>query len=354
MEKVHVNAGKGYSVHIGNDILHSTGEILSSIFPKCRVAIITDDIVEKLYLPEVKKSLCDSGFDVCSYAFPNGEKSKNISTLSDILEFLAESRLTRSDLIIALGGGVPGDITGFASAVYLRGIPFVQIPTTLLAAVDSSVGGKTAVNLCAGKNLAGAFNQPRAVICDTKCLNTLSPKIFSDGLAEAIKYGILTDRELFDMFGSEIDSKTMIQIIKRCVSIKAEIVESDEFDNGKRRFLNLGHTVGHAIEKCSSFDISHGSAVAIGTVIIARAGEKLGITAKGTSASLVDMYEKHNLPVSTEFSAEELFSVALSDKKREGDTITVVFPSEIGKSFLNTIQVSELEHIIISGLEAQE
>jgi 3-dehydroquinate synthase len=274
------------------------------------------------------------------FIFPSGEQSKSIDTLASLLNFLATHKVTRNDTIAALGGGVVGDLTGFAAACYMRGIKFVQIPTTLLAMVDSSVGGKTGVNLPAGKNLAGAFYQPEAVICDISTLDTLSEDDFRNGCAEIIKYGILADPKLFHTPIRE----NLIDVIARCVEIKRDIVGEDEFETGKRKLLNLGHTVGHAIEKLSNYQTSHGQAVAIGMAIIARA------SACCDAPEIINKLKQYHLPTNTTYSAKELARTCLSDKKRDGDYLTMIFPERIGKCVLKDVPVNELESLIKRGL----
>ena len=349
MKTIRIHASSEYDVIIDSGILNRTGELTLSVSGKCRACIITDDTVNALYADTVEKSLTDSGFDVIKYVFPHGEASKSTSTLVSVLEFLAENKMTRSDCIIALGGGVVGDLAGFAAAVYLRGIKFVQIPTTLLAAVDSSVGGKTAVDLSAGKNLAGAFHQPSLVICDYKTLDTLPEDIFADGCAEVIKYGVIGDRPLFDLIKNGV-KENIEQIISACVQNKADIVAADEFDNGKRQLLNLGHTVGHAIESRSDFSISHGSAVAIGMVIVMRAAVSMGLCEQGELDELLTILEATSLPTECEYSAKELTKIALADKKRKGGSINLVLPYSIGDSRLYKMSVDELEQFIERGL----
>ena len=234
-------------------------------------AVITDSNVDKLYSNILISSLEKSGYKVSKFVFDAGEQSKNANTFVDILEFLANSGLTRSDCVFALGGGVVGDIAGFAASVYLRGIKFVQIPTTLLAAVDSSVGGKTAVNLPAGKNLVGAFHQPSLVLCDLDTLDTLPESVFQDGCAEVIKYGVIYDAGLFSHLAENGLAFEREYVISRCVELKRNVVEQDEFDTGARQMLNYGHTIGHGIEAQSGFSVTHGQAVAIGMAIVSRA-----------------------------------------------------------------------------------
>lgn len=349
MKTVKVNASTSYDIIIGKDILPSLGEFCRERIKPCRVCIVSDSNVAPLYLEKAKASLLASGFDVISFIIPAGEESKSAASLVALLEFLAEERMTRSDITLALGGGVVGDLCGFASAVYLRGIRFVQVPTTLLAAVDSSVGGKTAVDLAAGKNLAGAFHQPSLVVCDYTTLDTLPDRIFSDGCAEVIKYGVINDKELFDRLSGGI-KENIEEIIERCVINKAKIVEDDEFDLGTRQLLNLGHTVGHAIELCSHMEISHGSAVAIGMVIVTRSAVKQGLCKSETLDELISVLEKADLPTACSYNASELTSFALGDKKRAGENISLVVPFGIGDSRLMKLPVTQLEDFISKGL----
>ena len=286
------------------------------------------------------------------FVFPAGEASKNIHTLSHLLEFLAKEEMTRTDMIVALGGGVTGDLAGFGAAVYLRGIPFVQIPTTFLAAIDSSVGGKTAVDLEAGKNLAGAFYQPKLVLCDTDVLQTLPEVVFADGIAEALKYGVLGDAALFEKIAGGDFRQDLEKIIETCVSMKRDVVEEDEFDTGKRQLLNLGHTFGHAIEQKSHFQMTHGHAVAIGMHLIAKAAEAKGIAEKGTAATIAKALEQNQLPKETEFSPAEVAEGTLRDKKRRGGTISFVFPKKIGDCEIVKIPVEEVEALARTAMES--
>ena len=351
MKKITVNASKKYDVLIGNNLLKKAGEICSNYIGACKAAIITDSNVAPLYLNTLEDSLVSSGYTVTSLVFDAGEKSKNANTLIDILNFLADSEITRSDCIFALGGGVVGDISGFAASIFLRGIKFVQIPTTLLAAVDSSVGGKTAIDLGDKKNIVGAFHQPSLVICDCSLQDTLTDDIFYDGCAEVIKYGAINDRPLFDLL-SDGFKENIEEIVFSCVDNKRRIVEEDEFDTGKRQLLNFGHTIGHAIEKCSAFKISHGSAVAIGMVIVTRAAHKCGFCDKKALDDLISILKKAELPTTCEFNSKELVEVAFSDKKRMGNSITLVIPYAIGDCRLYTLPISELECFIEKGLSS--
>ncbi len=301
MKRIKVHASKDYDIIIGKELLDSAGKLCrEALGGICRLCLITDDIVAPLYLDRVHQALERAGFDVFYYVIPHGEDSKSAENLIELLEILGESHLTRSDALVALGGGVVGDLTGFVAATYLRGIRFVQIPTTLLAAVDSSVGGKTAINLQAGKNLAGAFHQPSLVLCDTDTLDTLPSHIFADGCAEVIKYGVINDRALFDSLSAGLQ-KNIAEIIAACVESKAAIVEQDEFDQDTRQLLNFGHTVGHAIELCSEFSISHGSAVSMGMVLITRAAVRLGFCSPSALDELLTLLRAQDLPLDCPF-----------------------------------------------------
>lgn len=341
MKAVHVKASREYDIIIGNNI-----ELPKTSTPGRKLALISDDKVWALYGKAAEAKLTDCGYRVVSYTFPNGEASKNITELSRILEFLAAENLTRTDMIAALGGGVTGDMAGFAAAVYLRGIEFIQLPTTLLAAVDSSVGGKTAIDLEAGKNLAGAFWQPSGVYCDCHTFKTLAPEIWADGMAEAIKYGMILDRELFERFEKGFSEEEYPDMIAACVGIKRDVVEEDEKDTGKRQLLNFGHTLGHGVEKCSNYKVSHGHAVAIGMILAAGLAEKIGFAEENCSKRLEALLLKNRLPVSTDIPMEELVKAAAVDKKRKGNRLTLILPKRIGDCRLYDINIEELEALL--------
>ncbi|MGI5971882.1 MAG: 3-dehydroquinate synthase [Oscillospiraceae bacterium] len=350
MQKVTVNASKKYDVIIGSGLLQQTGRLIGALRNACCAAVITDDKVEALYYGALRTSLEHAGFCVHKYVIPNGEASKNLSVFADILEFLAGAGLSRSDIVIALGGGVVGDLAGFAASCYLRGVDLIQLPTTLLSAVDSSVGGKTGVDLKSGKNLAGAFWQPSLVVCDIDTLSSLPRSVFSEGLSECIKYGVIGDRELFGKLKAGCPRSGLEGVVLSCVRQKADLVEKDEFDNGVRQYLNLGHTFGHAIEKCSSYSIPHGQAVAIGMSIASKSGEKRGITEAGCHFEITAALKNNSLPYECSYGAHELAAASMSDKKRRGDYITLVIPKRIGKCVLHRIEASELEGFIADGL----
>ena len=350
MQTVTIDASTRYDVLIGAGLIDRSGELTARRLKPCRCFIVTDDTVDELYGDRVQISFSYSGFEVHRYAFPAGEASKTLSTLSDILEAMAEARMTRSDLVVALGGGVPGDIAGFAAAVYARGIRFVQIPTTLLAAVDSSVGGKTAVDLRAGKNLAGAFHQPALVVCDTDVLRELPEDVFSCGMGEVVKYAVLYDEALFARLEKGELLGDLDDIVSQCVRWKRDVVAGDEFDTGARAFLNLGHTFGHAIEQCSRFTVLHGQAVGIGTLMAASAANCPEAMVRRLAACL----QANGLPTHCPYDAKALSQAALSDKKRSGDAITLVVPEAIGRCVLRKVPVSELPAWFERALAVQE
>ena len=349
MITVHVNASRAYDVLIGPGLLSRAGELMRNVIRTCRAVIITDSTVNALYGDIVEKSLIHAGYSTLRHVFPAGEQNKNLETLRDILEFLAENHMTRTDVIVALGGGVTGDTAGFAAAVYARGIRFVQIPTTLLAAVDSSVGGKTAVDLRAGKNLAGAFHQPSLVITDTDVMRALPKALLSDGAGEMIKHGVLSDPEMFNWLCQPDWIERLDEIIARNVSIKRDVVNADEFEAGLRQTLNLGHTFGHAIEKCSDFTLSHGQCVGIGLVIAAGAAHQPEVC-----KAIITANRSCGLPVRSPYPADVLTQAALSDKKRKGDSITLVLPESIGRCKLEKIDVALLKDAFKRGIEMAE
>ncbi len=351
MDIVKVSASKEYNVYIGSGFLDTVGEKIKEIKSPCRAVLVSDDTVFALYGERVKKSLSDSGYSVYEFVFPHGEDSKSMENFSKIQEFCAENSITRTDLFIALGGGVTGDLTGFAAGTYLRGVDFVQIPTTVLAMVDSSVGGKTAINLKAGKNLCGAFYQPIAVFADCETLNTLPNEIFNEGCAEIIKYGMILDKDLLEFLQNNDIRENVEYVIRRCVEIKRDVVVKDEFENGERKLLNFGHTIGHAIEKCSRLTISHGNAVAMGMAIATKGAYETGLSEKDFSSILLPILEKNQLPTVCEFSAEELYRASLSDKKRSLDTISLIVPDKSGLCKIEKIHVDDLQKFIRKGLK---
>ena len=350
MKIVEVTTAPAYSVLIGSGLLAQAGERIAAVHKPCAAALVTDDRVDALYADTVTRSLTAAGFHVVKFVFPNGEQSKTLETYSSLLSFLCDNGISRSDLIVALGGGVVGDLAGFAAATYLRGMEFVQIATTLLAQIDSSVGGKTAVDLPQGKNLVGAFWQPRLVLCDPDCLATLKPEVKADGLAEAIKYGMIADANLLHrLCRGDLDTHAD-EIIARCIALKAQVVEADERDFGERQKLNFGHTAGHSIEKNSNFSITHGHGVAIGMAVVTRACVRRGLTPAETWTELEAALLQHGLPTQSPVSAEVLAEGAFSDKKRRGGSITLVLPVEVGVCSLVPFQLEELKDFFQDGL----
>ena len=351
MKRIQVTASKKYEVLVGKGLLQELGQHCKNLTKAQKVAIVSDSNVWPIYGQRAVKSLEDAGFcGTVSYVFPAGEESKNGETFLSLLNFLAAEKLTRSDCIVALGGGVVGDMTGFVAATYLRGIDYIQVPTTVLAAVDSSVGGKTAIDLPAGKNLAGAFYQPKLVLCDIDTLNTLPGDIFRDGCAEIIKYGVLYDPQLFahlEEFGLDFDRE---DVISRCIELKRDVVAADEFDCGERQKLNLGHTIGHSVEANSHFTVSHGKAVAIGMAIVSRASAKQNICSAQTAAAIEEILRKFNLPTDTADSAAAIYEGALSDKKRFGNTVNLIIPVKIGSCIIHTVTTEALKTFIEAGL----
>ncbi|MBQ7415479.1 MAG: 3-dehydroquinate synthase [Oscillospiraceae bacterium] len=350
MKTIEVCASRRYDVCIGSGLLPMLGHYTKTVCKASKVCIVSDSNVFPLHGQTAMDSLIAAGFEAIHFVFPAGEESKSGTVYLQLLNFLAENQITRSDCLVALGGGVVGDLTGFAAATFLRGIPFIQVPTTLLAAVDSSVGGKTAIDLPAGKNLCGAFYQPNLVLCDTDTLNTLPEEIFLDGCAEVIKYAILYDAALFSYLtetGPDFDRET---IIARCVELKRNVVMEDEFDTGARMKLNLGHTIGHGVEAQSNFTISHGKAVAIGMAIVARAAAAIGICSHETKEQIIAIIQRFKLPTQTTYSADALLASALSDKKRSGGTVNLIIPAAIGDCPIVPTPVTELKSFIEAGL----
>ncbi|MBE6703354.1 MAG: 3-dehydroquinate synthase [Ruminococcaceae bacterium] len=350
MKEITVKASKTYRVQIGAGLLCAAGEKLRELFPTPRrVMVVSDDTVRALWGDRLIASLEAAGYTVYEFVFPHGEASKTAGTIVSLWEALAKANLTRTDFVAALGGGVVGDMAGFAAATFLRGIPFVQFPTTLLAMVDSSVGGKTGADLAIGKNLIGAFHQPSAVFCDTDTLGTLPTPIFADGCAEVIKYGYINDPTLLTMLQKPF-ADTPEEIIARCVSDKRDLVEADERDTGARQLLNLGHTAGHAVEALSNFSISHGSAVAIGMLVMAKAAVSAGLCEADLPAHMESMLKAYHLPTACPYGAEALAKAALSDKKRKGGSITLVLPDKIGSSRLYPLAADALAAFFAGGL----
>ncbi|MGI6766647.1 MAG: 3-dehydroquinate synthase [Lentihominibacter sp.] len=348
MNTITINTSKPYQMLLGRNLLANSGEFLANTLGSPRLCIVTDTNVNELYGGEDQPfmtSLTEKGFDVCKYVFSSGEKNKTLSTVEKLLDFLAMNHFTREDVLVAFGGGVTGDITGFTASLYMRGIRFVQVPTTLLAAADSSIGGKTGVNLSAGKNLAGAFHSPELVIFDHETLTTLSHENLLDGMAEIIKAGIINDAsiimDLRDYFrkgnsGAALfgNPDLLMSLLIRAIEVKRRIVEADELEADGRRLLNLGHTIGHAIEKCSNYKISHGQAVAI------------GIACMTDNRIITDILTAFGYSLSSGIPAGQLADSIKNDKKSKGRNVVFVVPEAIGQCRLKSVPFDLLEELL--------
>ena len=339
MKQLTIPVQPAYDALLGEGLLAQAGALTAGAVGGRHVLIVTDDGVAPLYLEAARTSYAAAGFTVETFVFPH----KSLQTVEAVLLAADRAGITRTGLFAALGGGLVGDLTGLSASLYLRGIDFVQIPTTLLAMVDASVGGKTAVNLSSGKNLCGAFYQPRLVICDPAVLRTLSPELFAEGMAEVIKTGAICDEGLLSRIAY---GDNLTGIIADCIRIKGEIVSQDEHDHGLRQLLNLGHTFGHALEKLNGYRIYHGEGVAVGMLIAAWAAEQHGLCEYGVYDELKAMLSMQHLPVTTPFTAGEVAENAMNDKKRRGDSLTLVLPSARGKSVLHPIRATELADFI--------
>ncbi len=338
--KLYVDLGKdSYPIYIENGILTRAGSYIREVFAGRKIMIISDDHVFPHYGQPLMKQL-SAQFECHQLVLPHGEETKSFQTLPSIYAALLEAKITRSDLIVALGGGVIGDLAGFAAASYLRGVKLVQIPTSLLAQVDSSVGGKTAVDLPQGKNLVGAFLQPKLVLIDPLVLDTLHKRFINDGMGEVIKFGCIRDAGLFQMLEahSSFDDlkEDLPAIIGRCVDIKRMVVEHDQFDTGERMLLNFGHTLGHTIEQYYHYGReSHGEAVAIGMYQITKLSEDAGLTAKGTSARIRKLLLTYGLPCECGLPLRDLTGAVAIDKKNLNNKLNVILLHDIGSAYIH-------------------
>lgn len=331
-----------YDILIKKGILSDVKDYVANIIKGKRIMIVTDSNVAPLYLNKVTSAFSNSDYTVESFVFTAGEKSKNLDTVSAIYDKLSECNFDRKDLLIALGGGVCGDICGFVAATYMRGVDFVQIPTTLLSQVDSSVGGKTGVNTAFGKNLVGAFYQPKLVLIDPDTLSTLTQKIFSDGLGEVVKYGCIRDLSLFEFLENNDVKDNIEHVIYECLKIKRDVVNEDEKENSLRMILNFGHTLGHSIEKLSDFCISHGQAVAIGMVLVTQASENNLLTEDGTTDRLIALCHKLNLETKCEYPLLSITQNAMNDKKGSSSALNLILIDKIGSYLIHKIEKSQL------------
>lgn len=346
MKKLTVNVNDKYDILIEKGLIKKAGELTKTVLSGKKLVLVSDTNVYPIYGDDVKSSLEAEGYDVYTYIFEAGEASKTTKTVIDMVEFMAQNELTREDGVVALGGGVCGDMAGFAAAIFLRGIKFVQIPTSLLAQVDSSVGGKTAVDLPQGKNLCGAFHQPSLVIIDPNVLDTLTEHYFADGMGEVIKYGCIKSETLFNRLENENPKDFIDDLIFECVDIKRQVVENDEKEHGERALLNFGHTCGHAIEKLWNFEtVSHGEAVGIGMVMITRVSENIGITEKGTTDRIINVLKKNGMKIEDTHSISEIVGAMNADKKRTGNGIKFAMLNSIGDSFIKPVENEDIKKI---------
>ena len=349
MRSVFVTASSSYEVKIGKGLLSSAGEEIKNRTKAKKAVVIAGENVFPLYGEKVIQSLQEQGLQVAYRMIPTGEKAKCLEEYEKLLHFFSSIQLTRTDVAVALGGGATGDLTGFAAATYQRGMKYVQIPTTLLAAVDSSVGGKTAVNLPGGKNQVGAFYQPSFVLCDPNVFDTLTEREFLSGCAEVIKDAVLFDKELFSLLEAGSIKEHIEDTIARCVQWKADIVKEDEFDTGKRRLLNLGHTFGHALETESRGKLLHGEAVSLGLAVIARAASAKGYCSSETCERILSLLQKFGLPIETDIPAENLTGTLLLDKKMADGKLNLIVPVRIGHCVVLPIPAEEAKEWMHAG-----
>ena len=348
MKTIQIRTARPYEVRIGDHLLDTIGLQMRQLTKAQKICIVSDTNVFGLYGMPIINDLVKEDFEVSQFVFPAGESSKNHQVYVDLLQHLAISQLTRYDCILALGGGVVGDLAGFAAATYLRGIDYVQVPTSLLAMVDSSVGGKTGIDLPQGKNLCGAFWQPLAVFCDTCVLQSLSQPEWINGCAEIIKYGILFSPDMINQLEQDGFAFHRQDIIAECVNCKKYAVEQDETDHGQRMLLNLGHTLGHAIEAVSNYTIPHGYAVSIGVAMIAKASHCPDYS------RIVALLDQFGLPTTTRFCPHQLYSKVISDKKRVDDTISFIIPNTIGNCQVHPVAIADLITFISEVLKILE
>lgn len=352
MNIINVDLGsKSYDIVIENRLLKNLGKYIKNVYKNKKISIVTDENVFKIYGVLVRESLLEYEYDFQYIVVNPGEESKSLETLKTVYEQLVDFNLTRSDLVIALGGGVVGDLAGFAASTYLRGVDFIQVPTTLLAQVDSSVGGKVAINLEKGKNLIGSFYQPKRVLIDPDCLNLLPDKYIKDGLGEVIKYACIKDKELFRLL-STINTKEQLfdnleYIIYTCCNIKKELVEKDEHDKGERMLLNFGHTFGHAIEKYFNYKYSHGESVALGMYYITKKSEELGFTDSGTAEEikkmLMNFHIDYNWP---DLDINTVKETILLDKKNISGKLKLILLRKIGYSFIESVPIENINKFL--------
>jgi len=347
MMTVNVRASKEYNVEIGDGIISRLGEMTKAVCPKAiKALIVSETNVAALYLDTIKAQLEGAGLEVATYVFEAGEKSKNINEIAGMWNKMAEAGFTRTDIVVGLGGGVTTDMAGFAAATFLRGIDVIQVPTSLLAMVDASVGGKTGIDIPMGKNQVGAFWQPNLVLEDTSFLKTLPDDVFTEGMGEVTKYAFIMDEKLMDLLEKQNgnirdDAAVLENVIGMCVSDKAEIINEDETDNGRRQILNFGHTAGHVIERDSGFTKPHGICVAKGMGIFMDACVKAGTLSAEDAKRMKDLLAMYKLPASDEITAEDIVKGAMNDKKKRGNTLSVILVNKIGKAEIKKMTAEE-------------
>ncbi len=345
MKKIYVSTDNDYNVLIGAGLTAQLGQLVSDVKKKCNVALVTDSNVGVLHSEKVIKSLTASGFNVKTFVFKAGEESKTVATYMEIITFLAQNKFNRTDLVVALGGGVVGDMAGFAAATYMRGIDYIQVSTSLLSSIDSSVGGKVAVDLPEGKNLLGAFHQPKLVVIDTDLLNTLPEEFWLDGMGEAVKYAVMCGGYCYDIMASKTIKENIVDFIYECVRIKRDIVVADEKEGGCRKLLNLGHTIGHAIEKESTFTITHGRAVMMGLKYIVKISQNKGLLEKSTALKIIDLLDMYECG-ECEYSNKTLLGHIGMDKKAKGNSMDIILIKDIGECLIEEIKIADLMEVM--------
>ena len=341
MKTINVKVENPYKVLVGLGLLGEAGRLIAESDNRIqKLMIVSDSNVAPMYMSKLRGTLEAVGFEVFEYVFEAGEQSKNLNTIGEILGELASAAFTRTDAVVALGGGVATDMAGFAASIFLRGVKVFQIPTSLLAQVDASVGGKTGVDLPQGKNLVGAFWQPALVLADTALLSSLSDQVFTEGMAEVIKYAFILDKALYEKLMTRVtkNSPELEDVVARCIELKAEVVSQDEHDNGLRQLLNFGHTIGHVIEARSNFTVSHGFAVAKGMERISRGSP--------VHEDLVQMLKLYELPYDDPISVDQIMAGIMNDKKKRGSNITAVVVNEIGKGELKPMPVEDFRNYL--------
>lgn len=341
-----------YDIIIKKESLLQVGRWVAQLWQQQKVVLVTDDNVEPLYGREVASQLRSEGFEVFTFTFPAGEASKNLSTVEKLWEFCAQHGLTRSDGVIALGGGVVGDLAAFAASTYMRGIHFLQIPTSLTAQVDSSIGGKTGINSNYAKNMMGTFAQPDGVLIDPEVLKTLEKRDFCEGIGEIVKCGLIADKQLWARLNEIQNADELLQeaayFIRAACEVKRKLVVEDEFDQGTRLYLNFGHTIGHAVEAYAGYgQVMHGEAVAIGMVQISKVAERKGLMPEGLTAQIKAVLQKFQLPQTYEpWDEAALFEILSHDKKARGKMIKIVLVPEIGQAQIHEISLQEMKEYL--------